>query len=202
MKQYHLENKNGVEVRFLPLGGKLTSILIPSGEKKTDILIGYDSVQEYLDGDIYFGPLIGRYANRIGKGEIVLDGEVIQLCKNQGENHIHGGDKGFFAREWKVESVELEGYTAVYKLSLLSVDGEEGYPGNLKVEVLYALNERNELLIDLQAQTDKTTVVNLTAHPYFNLNGVGDETVLNHELQVRADYFTPLAEISVTNDGT
>lgn len=189
---YRLQNKNGVEISFLSLGGKLGSVLLPSEKGKTDVLLGYDTVQEFLHGDPFFGALVGRYANRIANGSLILDGKKIQLEKNHEPNHLHGGNHGFYAKEWEVNPTILPGFSSAYRLSLLSEDGEEHYPGNLQVDVLYALNDGNEFLIDFKARTDKTTVVNLTSHPYFNLNGPGDETIQNHYLQVCADHYTPL----------
>lgn len=189
---YRIENNNGVEISFMSLGGKLCSILLPSGNEKVDILVGYDTVQEYLNGDPFFGALIGRFANRIANGILTIDGEQVQLNRNFDPDHLHGGNNGFHNREWKVEEASVEGYSSCFKLSILSEDGDEHYPGNLGVEVLYALNENNEFLIDFNAITDQPTVVNLTSHPYFNLNGPGNGNIQNHELQILADYFTPV----------
>ncbi|MBN2638431.1 MAG: galactose mutarotase [Bacteroidales bacterium] len=187
-----MENSNGIEVHFLSQGGKLCSIKIPSENKKIDILIGYDTEKEFLNGDPFFGALIGRYANRIANGVFYIDGKKYQLPVNHATNHLHGGDSGFHKKDWKVEKVDTPGYNSSYKLSLQSVDREEGYPGNLFVSVLYALNDNNEFLIDFNAITDQPTVVNLTSHPYFNLNGPGKENINNHSLQIIADHYTPL----------
>lgn len=186
-----------MEISFLSLGGKLCSALIPSEHGKTDVFVGYDTVQEFLHGDPFFGALVGRYANRIAGGILTLDGHEIQLNRNQEPNHLHGGAQGFYTKDWAVSPALVPGYTSAYKLSLLSEDGDENYPGNLQVEVLYALNENNEFLIDFKAYTDKTTVVNLTSHPYFNLNGPGGGNVQNHFLQIFADHYTPLNKFSI-----
>jgi len=143
------------------------------------------------------GALCGRVANRIGNGKFTLEGKTYKLSQNDRTNHLHGGPKGFSSQIWKVDKIDLTNYSSAYKLTYLSADGEENYPGNLSVEVIYALNNNNEFLIDMHATTDKTTVVNLTSHPYFNLNGVGGGKIFNHELLVNADTFTPLNEVSV-----
>lgn len=188
---YCLKNKKGLEIHFMAYGGKLCSVLVPSEKGKTDLLAGYETEQEFLNGDPFLGALIGRYANRIANGVMSIDGKKINLNRNYEPDHLHGGKNGFYSRKWNIEAVDCEEYTTSYKLSLLNKDGEEEYPGNLKVEVLYALNENNEFLIDFKAQTDKTTVVNLTSHPYFNLNGPGGGDIKNHYLQIFADAYTP-----------
>ncbi len=197
MKTYSLTNSNGIIVEFIALGGKFTSVKIPENGKLVDIALGYDTFDEAEQGDSYMGAICGRFANRIGEGQFTLEGKTYQLAQNDRTNQLHGGFNGFNTREWLVEPYNLEGYSSAYKLKYLSVDGEENYPGNLSVEVIYALNNDNELFIDLSAVTDKTTVVNLTSHPYFNLNGVGQGKVFNHELNVNAKSFTPINEMGV-----
>ncbi len=196
-KSYTLKNKHGLAIEFLSLGAKIKSIQIPNGANKVDITLGYDTIEEYEAGDTYLGAICGRYANRIAMGQFTLNGKTYQLAQNDRSNHLHGGLQGFNAKTWNVEPMELEDYTAAFKLKLESPDGHENYPGNLKVQVVYALNNENELLIDLHAISDKDTIINLTCHPYFNLNGVGNGKIFNHELKIIANSFTPLSELSV-----
>lgn len=196
-ESYFLRNKNGVEIEFLSLGGKIKAIKIPNGQAKVDIALGYDKPEDYMAGDTYMGALCGRFANRIGMGRFNLNGQTIQLAQNDRTNHLHGGNNGFNSLIWNVEKTVLKNYESAYKLRLSSADGDENYPGNLEVTVVYALNNNNEFFIDIQAITDKPTPVNLTSHPYFNLNGVGNGKIFNHELWINADAFTPLNEVSV-----
>jgi aldose 1-epimerase len=198
-ESYILSNKNGVEIEFLSLGGKIKAIKIPNGPAKVDIALGYDKPEEYVAGDAYMGALCGRFANRIGMGRFNLNGQTFQLAQNDRTNHLHGGNKGFNSLIWNVEKTVLNNYENAYKLSLTSANGDENYPGNLEVAVVYALNNNNEFFIDIKATTDKPTPVNLTSHPYFNLNGVGNGKIFNHELWINADAFTPLNEVSVPN---
>jgi len=194
---YQLTNKNGVSVEFISQGGKITSVKLPNGSSEVDIVLGYETPEEFLTGDSYLGAICGRFANRIGNGTFTLDGKKIKLAQNDRTNHLHGGKIGFNLKNWDVSPIELTGYESAFKLSLLSPDGDENYPGNLKVEVIYALSNQNELLLDIKANTDKTTVVNLTSHPYFNLNGVNGGKIFNHVLEINANSFTPLSEVSV-----
>ncbi len=193
MERFRLENNNGVEVEFLSLGGRIYSVKVPDKSRKLDIVLGCGE----LPGDAFMGALCGRFANRIGNAKVSLDGKTFGLSKNDFSNHIHGGYQGFNVKEWKVEPFSLEGYESAFRLKFFSPDGDEGYPGNLETDVIYALNDRNELLIDLKARTDKTTVINLTSHPYFNLNGAGNDVVLNHQLQIFADHYAPTDESGV-----
>ncbi|MBI9066245.1 MAG: galactose mutarotase [Salinivirgaceae bacterium] len=190
---YQLSNNNGLLIEFISYGAKLTAVKIPEGDKSIDILLGYDTPEQAINGDVYMGAICGRYANRISGGGFNLEGEFIKLNQNDGANHLHGGHKGFNVKDWKVEKTELQGYSSAYKLSVLSNDGDENYPGNLNATIIYALNDANEFLIDITATTDKTTVVNLTSHPYFNLKGAGNGDVLNHILEISAKQFTPLS---------
>jgi len=189
---YTLTNAAGAEARIMTYGGIVVSLKVPDRNGKLgDIVLGYDSLDGYLKnvGNPYFGALIGRYGNRIGKGKFTLNGHEYTLAQNNGENHLHGGNRGFDKVVWKAEEVKIAGNVGL-ALSYLSKDGEEGYPGNLSVRVIYTLTNDNELKIDYSATTDKDTVVNLTHHSYFNLAGSG--TILNHELTINADRFTPI----------
>lgn len=190
VKLYTLKNKQGVSVSITNYGGRVVSLLVPDKDNKlTDVVLGYDSVGAYRKkGEPFFGALIGRYGNRIGKGKFTLDGKEYQLQLNDGVNTLHGGTDGFFGKVWdakQVDSTKLE-------LSYVSNDGEAGYPGKLDVKVTYTLTDDNALQIDYTATTDKTTIVNLTNHAYFNLNGEGDSTILDHELMIDASAYTPV----------
>ncbi|GAI36569.1 unnamed protein product, partial [marine sediment metagenome] len=157
------------------------------------MILGYDTLEEYIRGSSNFGCIVGRYANRIGEARFTLNGIEYSLAKNNGENHLHGGIKGFGKVVWDTE--EIRGDDGIgLKLTYLSRDGEEGYPGNLSVTVTYTLTNSNELKIDYLAETDRDTVVNLTNHAYFNLAGEGKVNILGHELMINADKFTPVDE--------
>ncbi len=187
---FTLKNSNGVEVTFIANGGQVTSIKVPNAAGEiADVVIGYDTVDVALAGDGYFGALCGRYANRIVDGKITLDGQDLQLDINNGPNHLHGGNDGFNSRVWEVEPVG----SSAYKLSLLSPDGDQKYPGELKVEVIYSLSDENEFSIDYSAETSKTTIINLTSHAYFNLKGADSGTIEGHKLQINASRFTPIS---------
>ena len=189
---YTLANKNGVEVDITNYGGRVVSIKTPDRNGKLDdIALGFDSADGYLKENPFFGALVGRYGNRIAKGRFKLNGVEYKLAVNDGENHLHGGLKGFDKVLWKARDVS-EGQTPRLELTYLSKDGEEGYPGNLSVTVVYSLSENNELRIDYAATTDKDTVVNLTNHTYFNLAGAGNGDILGQELTIFADRFTPV----------
>ncbi len=191
--QFTLKNRNNVEVTFIGRGGQLISIKVPDAKGKIDdVVIGYQSVEEALKGDGYFGALCGRFSNRIVKGQFELEGEKYQLECNDGSNHLHGGFDGFNNKVWEVEEYSDPKFEQSYKLTLVSEDGDQGYPGKLTVEVIYGLTEDNELVIDYTANTDKTTIINLTSHAYFNLQGAGKGTVENHELLLNADKYTPI----------
>lgn len=196
-KLFTLKNNNGVEIDFITKGAKLTSVKLPSKDGLVDICIGYDTIKEAYEGDDYMGAICGRVANRIGNSQFILNGETIKLNANEGVNQLHGGANGFQVKEWDVQVFGLENYVTAYKISLISPDGDENYPGNLSVEMVYALNDENELLIDIQAKTDKATVINLTSHPYFNLNGVNGGKIFNHELELNAKAFTPINNQSI-----
>ena len=162
---YTLKNANGCEARIIDYGGILVSLTVPDRTGKPgDVVLGFNTLDEYLKGHPYFGALIGRYGNRIAKGRFTLDGVTYTLAANNNENHLHGGLKGFDKVVWQSAIIEAKDGKAL-ALSYLSKDGEEGYPGNLSVKVVYTLTNDNELRIDYEATTDKPTVVNLTAIP-------------------------------------
>jgi aldose 1-epimerase len=188
---YTLTNKRGVEVKIANFGGIITSLKVPDRTGKSDdIVLGFDNLDGYLKGHPYFGALIGRYGNRIAKGRFTLNRHEYKLAVNNGENHLHGGIKGFDKVVWTAQSARIRDGVAL-KLSYISKDGEEGYPGTLRVHVVYSLMNTNELKISYSATTDKDTVINLTSHSYFNLAGQGNGDILNHDLFINAARFTP-----------
>lgn len=189
---YTLTNDSGVEARITNYGGIVVSLKTPDRNGKLDdIVLGFDNLDEYLKGHPFFGAIAGRYANRIGKGRFTLNGVEYKLAVNNGENHLHGGVKGFDKAVWKARQVPAKDGVAL-ELTHFSKDGDEGYPGNLSVKVVYTLTGRNELKIDYSATTDKDTVINLTNHSYFNLAGQGNGDILNHQVMINADRFTPV----------
>ena len=187
---YTLTNANGVQVKITTYGGIVTSWVTPDKTgNKSNVVLGFDSLSGYLAKPPYFGAIIGRYGNRIAKGTFKIDTTTYQLATNNGENHLHGGNKGYDKVVWDAKPADS---TASLTLTYLSKDGEEGYPGNLNITVVYTLTDENELLIDYTAETDKATVVNLTNHSYFNLTGDVNNTILDHQLQIKADKYTPV----------
>ncbi|HSB27146.1 MAG TPA: aldose epimerase family protein [Pyrinomonadaceae bacterium] len=188
---YTLTNRNGMEARITNYGGIVVSLTAPDRNNRwADIVLGLNDLDSYLKGHPYFGALIGRYGNRIAKGRFTLNGVEYKLAVNNGENHLHGGLKGFDKVVWTAQSMRTKLGPAL-SLTYLSKDGEEGYPGNLKVKVVYTLTNNNELRIDYTASTDKDTVINLTHHSYFNLAGEGNGDILSHVLKLNASRFIP-----------
>ena len=187
-----LTNSHGMQAAVTNYGGIVVSLKVPdrNGES-ADIVLGYETLDGYIKNSPYFGAIVGRYGNRIAKGRFTLDGAEYRLATNDGDNHLHGGIKGFDKVVWDAESVKQDNAASV-KLTYLSKDGEEGYPGNLSCTVTYLLTEENELKILYTATTDKATPVNLTHHSYFNLAGQGSGDILGHELMLTADRFTPV----------
>ena len=194
VRLYSLTNKQGAEAHFINQGAKLVSLIVPSRSGWTDVVIGHDSLQEYLDSEeAYFGAICGRYANRVAKGSFSLDGESYQLPINNGPNALHGGLKGFNAVIWDAEQTATNRIAFRY----VAADDEEGYPGELHVEVVYTLTEENELTIEYRATTSKPTILNLTNHSYFNLSGDGDASVHDHSLQIDAKEYLPTDETAI-----
>ncbi|RRB11914.1 galactose mutarotase [Larkinella knui] len=184
-----LTNAKGMKVAITNYGGRIVSLLVPDKTgKMLDVTLGHSSIDDYLATESFFGTLVGRYGNRIAKGQFTLDGKTYKLPVNNGPNSLHGGKKGFNARVWDATPVGNN----VLKLQYVSQDGEEGYPGTLTANVTYTLTDDNAIKIDYQATTDKNTVVNLTNHSYFNLNGEGSGSVADHRVQIRADRYTPV----------
>lgn len=187
---YTLKNSHEMEARIMTYGGTVVSLKVPDRQGKLgDVVLGYDSLDGYLKNSPYFGAIVGRYGNRIGNGQFSLDGKQYALPKNDGANTLHGGTQGFDKVVWTTKEVKgKEGSSLA--LTYLSKDGEQGFPGNLSVTIVYTITEKNEFKIDYSATTDKTTVINLTHHSYFNLAGQG--TILKHELMINAGKFTPV----------
>jgi aldose 1-epimerase len=187
---YTLRNAHGVEARICNYGGIVVSLKVPDKHGRFgDVVLGYDTLAEYEKASPYFGCLIGRYGNRIAKGQFTLDGQLYTLATNNGPNALHGGLKGFDKRVWRAHAYQSPQGPAL-ELRYLSPDGEEGYPGDLAVTAVYTLTDDNALRLDYTATTDKPTIVNLTQHSYFNLAGQGP--ILGHEVYINADRFTPV----------
>jgi len=189
LKSYVLTNAQGMKMEVTNFGGRIVSLLVPDRNGKLDdVVLGYDSLKQYLTGNLYFGAMIGRYGNRIAKGKFSLKGKYYQLALNNGANALHGGPGGFHNVYWKITPFN----TTSLRMTYHSKNGEEGYPGNLDVVVTYTLTDKNEVVIDYEASTDQETIVNLTHHSFFNLAGAGRGDVLNHELTIYADEFNPV----------
>ncbi len=187
-----LSNGAGMSAKIMTLGATLQSLMVPDRVgRKDDVVLGYDTAQEYLSHPDYFGASVGRYANRIAKGKFSIDGKSYTLVANDGPNSLHGGPKGFDKRMWKIDSVS-SGPQAKAVFSYVSADGEEGFPGALKVTATYSLNEQNELRLEYRATTSKPTVLNLTNHSYFNLSGSDARDVMGNMVTLHAERFTPV----------
>ncbi len=187
---YTLTNANGLKAEIMTYGGIVTKLQVPDRNGNfADIVLGFDTLDEYVKGHPYFGAIIGRYANRIAKGKFTLDGTEYTLATNNGRNHLHGGIKGFDKVVWNAKELKTEQAVGV-ELTYRSGDGEEGYPGNLSCTVSYTLTNDNELKISYEAETDKPTIINLTNHSYFNLAGHDSGSILGHELMLNADRYT------------
>ena len=187
-----LKNKEGMVAEITNYGGKVVSLWLPDrAGNYEDVVLGYDNIDGFLTAkEKYFGALIGRYGNRIGKGKFSLDGKEYTLVTNNGANHLHGGNKGYDAVVWDAKQTDEQ----TLELRYVSKHLEEGYPGNLTVKVRYNLTDNNELTTEYWATTDEATVVNLTHHSFFNLRGAGNGTINDHLLQVNAPYYTPVDE--------
>src|SRR5262245_21041318 len=206
---FTLTNANGVEVKAITYGAIITSWRVPDRTgQMADIVLGFDDPAEYIKNNSpYFGAVVGRYGNRIAKAQFTVDGKTYKLAANNGPNHLHGGTRGFDKLLWSGEPVK-GGKGAGVVFSLTSPDGDEGYPGTLRVRVTYTLTDTNELTAAYEATTDKATPVNLTQHTYFNLAGQGTGDILGHEIRINADRYTPVDETLIptgelaTVDGT
>lgn len=194
VKLFTLKNSKGMIVKITNYGAIITSIVVPDRKGKfADVALGFNRLEDYMNSvdRPYFGAIVGRYGNRIAKGKFSLDGVEYKLATNNGENHLHGGIIGFDKVVWDAKPISGDEWCGV-EMSYLAKDREEGYPGNLKVTVTYKLNDQNELSVDYRATSDKATPVNLTQHTYFNLKGEGNGDILDHELMINADRFTPV----------
>jgi aldose 1-epimerase len=195
--RYTLTNAQGIVMQVINYGGIITALKIPDKNGVLeDVVLGYDSLSDYLKDSPYFGALIGRYGNRIANGKFHLDGQDYVLAQNNNGQHLHGGIKGFDKVYWTIAEVSSDEGPAL-RLTYESADGEEGYPGNLFVEVVYTLSDANDLKVTYRATTDKKTVVNLTQHSYFNLSGNVKRDILNHELMLHADTFLPVTNVLI-----
>ena len=192
---YTLRNSHGMEATIMTYGGIVTSLKVPDKNGKFgDVVLGYDKLPGYLTNSPYFGALIGRYGNRIAKGQFTLDGQTYTLPINNAPNTLHGGPEGFDKVVWTAKPADTF-YGPGLELTYFSKDGEEGFPGNLTVKAIYVVTEKDELVVQFTATTDKDTICNLTHHSYFNLRGSGD--VLDHIVQINADKFTPIDSTSI-----
>lgn len=192
VEAFTFTNANGVEVKAISYGGVITSLEVPDKSGQLgDVVLGYDALQGYLDKSPFFGTIVGRYGNRIGKGTFTIDGQTYKLPINNGPNHLHGGPQGFDKKVWKAEPFERGDAVGVV-FTHTSPDGDMGYPGTLQARVTYTLTNDNTLRFDYEATTDKPTHVNLTQHSYFNLAGAGNGDILGHEIEFKADRYTPV----------
>ncbi|WP_037373452.1 aldose epimerase family protein [Salinimicrobium xinjiangense] len=190
VEKFILKNEQGMEVKIITYGGRITSLKVPDKAGNfEDVVLGFDNLEQYVEENPFFGAIIGRYGNRIAEGKFSLDGQEYTLARNNGENHLHGGDKGFDKVVWTVEDTSKENRLV---LSYVSEHMEEGYPGRLETLVTYTLNDDNSLDVEYEATTDRKTVVNLTQHSYFNLSGDFSNTILDHKVQINADEFVPV----------
>ena len=192
---FTLKNKKGLIAQITNYGAIIISLYVPDRSGKlTDIVQGYETIDDYINGNgPYMGAVCGRCANRIAKGKFTLEDRSYTLAVNNGPNHLHGGIKGFNKMVWDV----IKSSSTSVKLQHISPDGEEGYPGNLKVEVTYTLTEDDELRLDNHATTDRTPIVNLAGHSYFNLAGEGSGDILSHELMINGAFYTPCDETNI-----
>lgn len=195
---YTLSNKNGMELRVLSYGGIVQSLKVADRNGKVeDVVLGFDNLDDYVQNNSpYFGAIIGRFGNRIAKGRFSINGISYTVAQNNGDNHLHGGGIGFNAVVWKVEDRSTQD-TPMLKLFYRSVDGEEGYPGNLDVEVVYSLTPDNAFEIQYRASTDKPTIINLTHHSYFNLSLSSQENILNHAVELSASKFVAIDDFAI-----
>jgi aldose 1-epimerase len=190
---FTLTNANGLEVRAITYGAYVVSLRTPDRQGRLDdVVLGFDTLEGYLKSGSHMGSVVGRYGNRIANARFTLDGKTYPLAANDGVNHLHGGVKGFDRHVWAGEEVR-QGDDVGVRFTLVSPDGDEGYPGRLQTTVTYTLTPKNELVVDYAATTDKPTLVNLTQHSYFNLAGQAKGDVLDHMLTIHADRYTPVA---------
>lgn len=192
---YVLKNSKNMQVVITNYGARIVSLVVPNKHQTfSDVVLGYDNLNDYVTAaQPYFGAIIGRYCNRIANGKFALDGKIYQLEKNEGPNSLHGGKNGFHTKVWSA----YQSRDNVIELRYTSEDGEAGYPGNLNVKVIYTLTDENALHMEYAATTDRKTIINLTNHAYFNLNGEGDSTILDHEIMINANTITPINNLFI-----
>ncbi|MCC6354608.1 MAG: galactose mutarotase [Verrucomicrobiae bacterium] len=196
VRQFILSNGRGMVAKIITYGAILSELHVPDrAGKVANVVLGFDTFEPYLGKHPCFGAVVGRFANRISGARFAIDGAVVEVTKNAGAHHIHGGKVGYHRRNWEAAALPATGDSAAVRLWLLSPDGDEGYPGNLRAEVTYTLTTGGELRIDYAATADRPTVVNLTNHSYFNLRGSGD--ILDHVLMIAADAYTPANEANI-----
>ena len=194
--EFILSNSNGCKVSIINYGAIVTSIIVPDKNGKFEnVNLGYDTLEDYIKDKTYLGAIVGRYGNRIAKGRFQLEGKTYQLATNNGENHLHGGNVGFNKVLWNAEIVDAN--EPAVNLTYISNDGEEGYPGTVTLTVTYTLTNKNELRIDYNGTTDKTTILNPTQHSYFNLSGKLSQTILDHVLTIESDFYTPVDKTQI-----
>ncbi|MEM1135010.1 MAG: aldose epimerase family protein [Bacteroidota bacterium] len=199
VNRYTLQSKKGIKVSLINYGASIQELWTPDkNDESTDIVLGFDKLEAYENHRYFSGAIVGRFANRIANGQFSLNGTNYQLACNIGKHHLHGGNIGFGKKIWQAELIEEEDSSAV-AFTYFSVDGEENYPGNLTAKVTYTLHENGDLQISYQATTDKDTIINLTNHAYFNLEGAGNGNVLSHELLLNANAFTPVNKNVIPN---
>lgn len=198
---YTLQNRNGMQVKILDYGCIIQSIIVPDKNGRfSDVALGFDSLQGYLENNLYFGCIVGRYANRIANGEFYLDGAKITLAQNNPPNHLHGGAKGFDKVLWNAKELTEPDYCGL-ELTYVSLDGDQGYPGELKLATTCRLTNNNELEICYQAETSKPTIINLTNHTYFNLKDGGVSNISGHILELNAGQFVPVDKNLIPTGG-
>ena len=189
---YTIQSPSGMKMTVTTYGATIVSLTAPDRDGvQEDVVLGFDTLEEYLAESPYFGAIVGRYGNRIANGSFTLNGETVTLAKNNGENHLHGGIKGFDKVVWEASPFSM-GSEHGLVMTYTSPDGEEGYPGTLQAKVTYMVTADNRVMVSYQAVTDKATPVNLTQHSYFNLAGPGSDSILDHEVTIAADHFTPI----------
>ena len=195
---YTLKNRNGMVVQITNFGAKIVSIFVPGRDGSfEDVVLGYESIDEYIKGNPYFGAICGRYANRIANGKFVIDGATYQLPVNNGPNSLHGGPEGFNNQVFDAKGVISSPDGELLEMVYVSKDGEMGYPGTLALKVTYTVTDSNELRLDFEAETDRATHVNIASHSFFNLAGEGNGDILKHELTINADRFTPVSDVLI-----
>jgi aldose 1-epimerase len=192
---FTLKNSNGMVAQITNFGAKIVSIYVPDRKGSfADVVLGYESIEEYIEGNAYFGAICGRYANRIANGKFIIEGKTYQLPINNGPNSLHGGPEGFNNQVFEAKGVDKAKNGETVEMLYVSKDGEMGYPGTLVVKITYTLTDKNELTLDFKATTDKATHVNICGHSYFNLAGEGKGDILEHVLNIDSDKFTPVSE--------